>query len=33
MHDGKHQPIAGRLDHSPMGGISQRQSESMTGSI
>jgi len=33
MHDGKHQPIAGRLDHSPMGGISQRQSESMAGSI
>ena len=33
INDGKHQPIAGRLDHSPMGGISQRQSESMTGSI
>jgi len=33
IDDGKHQPIAGRLDHSPMGGISQRQSESMTGSI
>ncbi len=33
INDGKHQPIAGRLDHSPMGGILQRQSESMTGSI
>ena len=25
--------VGSHLDHSPMGGISQRQSESMTGSI
>ncbi len=33
IDDGKHQPIAGRLDHSLMRGISQRQSKSMMGSI
>ncbi len=33
INDRKHQPVAGHLDHSPMGGISQRQSESMTGSV